>query len=259
MKEFISLKNKLLINDRLEVALSCVILLFLWEISAKFINNDIYIPTIEQILRSLIEIIKSNRFYLDISFSIIRSMVSFGIALLSALFLGVLSYTNRVFRNFIFPLNSIMQSIPTMILIVLAMIWFDKDSAPFIVGFAIVFPTLYDSVLGSLTGIDKKILEMIKLYKINLKDIILKIYIPSIKFRIISIIISTYSLAFKIVIAGEVYGQPDYGIGTMIQVEKVNFNTPGIFAWLVIIIIVCNLLNKLQTIIYRRMLIWRNY
>ena len=70
---------------------------------------------------------------------------------------------------------------------------------------------------------------MAKLYKISLKDRIIKIYIPSIKFKLVPIIISTYSLVFKVVIAGEVYGQPNFGIGTMIQLEKVNFNTPGIF------------------------------
>ena len=50
------------------------------------------------------------------------------------------------------------------------MIWFNKNNAPFIVGFAIVFPVLYDTVLSSLVSIDKNILEMAKLYKISLKD-----------------------------------------------------------------------------------------
>lgn len=256
MKGFISLKNKLIKSDKLEVALSCVILLFLWEVLANIINNDIYIPTIGQTISSLIEILKNNRFYLDISFSIIRSIISFIGAALGALFLGIISYTNRAFRNFLYPINSIIQSIPTMILIVLAMIWFNKNNAPFIVGFAIVFPVLYDTVLSSLVSIDKNILEMAKLYKISLKDRIIKIYIPSIKFKLVPIIISTYSLVFKVVIAGEVYGQPNFGMGTMIQLEKVNFNTPGIFAWLIIIILISNLLNKLQDIVSRRTLIW---
>lgn len=256
MKGFILLKNKLIKSDKLEVALSCVILLFLWEVLANIINNDIYIPTIGQTISSLIEILKNNRFYLDISFSIIRSIISFVGAVLVALFLGIISYTNRIFRNFLYPINSIIQSVPTMILIVLAMIWFNKNNAPFIVGFAIVFPILYDSVLSSLVSIDKNILEMATLYKISLKDKITKIYLPSIKFKLVPIIISTYSLVFKVVIAGEVYGQPNFGMGTMIQLEKVNFNTPGIFAWLIIIILILNLLNKLQDIISRRTLIW---
>ncbi|MER3123682.1 hypothetical protein ABQG71_21320, partial [Bacillus altitudinis] len=89
------------------------------------------------------------------------------------------------------------------------------------------------------------------------KDKIIKIYLPSIKFRLATIIVSTMSLGLKVVIAGEVYGQPDYGIGSMIQLEKVNFNTPGIFAWLIIVIIISGTLEILQRLILRRTFIWK--
>ena len=103
----------------------------------------------------------------------------------------------------------------------------------------------------------KNILEMADLYKISRKDKILNIYLPSIKFSLISILSSTISLGFKIVIAGEVYGQPLYGIGAMIQSEKVNFNTTAIFAWIIIIVIISSLLNLMEKIMLRRVFIWR--
>ena len=48
-------------------------------------------------------------------------------------------------------------------------------------------------------------------------------------------IISTLSLIFKVVISGEVYSQPQYGIGTIIQFEKMQLNTSRIIAWMIII------------------------
>ena len=257
MKGFISLKNKLIKSDKLEVALSCVILLFLWQIIALKIDNDIYLPTINQVLYSIKEIVLSYRFYLDIIFSISRALLSFFIAIMVALTLGIISYLSRFIRNFIKPITSITQSIPTMIVIVLALIWFDKDNAPFIVGFAMVFPILYDNILDSTLSIDKGILEMANLYKIGIKNKILKVYIPSITFRLISILGSTFSLALKVVIAGEVYGQPKYGMGTQIQLEKMNFNTPGIFAWIVIVVGISFLLENCQKPLLRRTFIWK--
>ncbi len=56
MKAFILLKNKLIKSDKLEVTLSCVILLFLWEVLANIINNDIYLPII------MVKV-NGNRFY----------------------------------------------------------------------------------------------------------------------------------------------------------------------------------------------------
>ncbi|RDY25853.1 ABC transporter permease subunit [Romboutsia weinsteinii] len=257
MKEFTLLKSRGSRSDKLEVALSCVILLFLWQIIAWKINNEIYLPTIGQVLSSILEIIKADKFYMDIILSIGRCIFSFIIALILSMIFGIVAYLSRGFRNFLRPINALASSIPTMVLVVLALIWFDKDNAPFIVGIAIVFPILYDSVLGAITNIDKNILEMAKLYNISLRGKILNIYLPAIKLRLASILLSSFSLALKVIIAGEVHGQPNYGIGTRIQIEKVNFNTSGIFAWIVIILIISVILDVVQKVMLRRSFIWK--
>lgn len=257
MKEFSTKENKVCFRDKIEVMMSCVMLLFLWQIIALKINNDIYLPTITQVLISMKEIVLSDRFYLDIIFSMSRCILSFISAILIALILSTLSYISRFIRNLLKPITVITKSIPTMIVIVLVLIWFDKNSSPFIIGFIIVFPILYDSILDSILNIDKGILEMANLYNIGLRNKALKIYLPSIKFRIISIIGSTFSLALKVIIAGEVYGQPKYGMGTQIQLEKINFNTSGIFAWIIIIIIISFVLENFQKPSLRRSLVWK--
>ncbi len=257
MKEYTLKENKSNRRDNLEVALSCVAFLIIWQVLALIINNDIYIPTIGQTLNSLKEIISDKRFYLDVFFSISRTIISFIIAFLFALILGLLAYTFRTIRNLLKPLNALVQSIPNMVLIVLALIWFNKNNAPYIVGFTVVFPILYDSILGAMTGIDKSIIEMANIYNISTIDKILKIYLPSIVFRLVPIMISTLSLGFKVVIAGEVHGQPHYGIGTMIQIEKINFNTSGVFAWLVVILIISMILELIKKFILRRAFVWK--
>ncbi len=244
-------------RNKIEVFLSCIILLGVWELIARKINNDIYLPTIGQVLKNLYEIIESEKFILHVGSSIYRCLISFIIALIISIFVGGLAYMSRIFRNFLKPINMLAQSIPTMILIVLALIWADKDKAPFIIGFAIVFPILYDSVLGSLTNIDKNIVEMADIYSINLIDKIRYIYLPSIKIKLMQLLVSTFSLAFKVIIAGEVYGQPAYGIGTIVQVEKMNFNTPAIFAWIIIIAIISIGLDYIQQILLKINLRWK--
>ena len=244
-------------KNQVQVVLSCVILLFLWEIIALKINNDIYLPTLQQVFISMKEIVLEDRFILDVISTISRCILSFFIALVVALILGIISNNLNIFKNFLTPITSLARSIPNMVLIVLTLIWFNKESAPYIVVFIMVFPVLYDAILGSMKSIDKGILEMAELYKISRKDKILNIYLPSIKFSLVSILSSTISLGFKIVIAGEVYGQPLYGIGAMIQSEKVNFNTTGIFAWIIIIVIISSILNLIEKFLLRRVFVWK--
>ncbi|MGL4914116.1 MAG: ABC transporter permease [Romboutsia sp.] len=251
------LNKKIFRNDNVEVVLSCAILLFLWQIVAIKIDNDIYIPTIGQVIESLKEIVLNHKFYLDVLYSIGRCVFSFLGAVIVAVLFGLLGYTSRLFRNFIKPINAIASSIPTMVLIILSLIWFDKDKSSFIVGFLIVFPILYEAVLDAMMRIDKGIIEMANLYEVSIKDKTLKIYIPAIKIQLSGILVSTYSLALKVVIAGEVYSQPKYGMGAMIQVEKMNFNTTAIFAWLIVIVSIFIILDKISKMIERRLYIWK--
>lgn len=257
MKVYTSFLNNPNNKNKIEIILPCILILFLWQIIATKIDNEIYLPTINQTLNSIKEITSQQRFYLDMAYSIGRSLYSFLLALVLAIIIGILSYSSKLIRNFFIPINKVLESIPTMILVLLVLIWFNKDKAPFIVGFSIVIPILYDAVLGAMLNIDKQLVEMSEVYKIKTKDKILKLYLPSIKYSLMPIIISTFSLALKVVIAGEVYGQPTYGIGTMIQVEKINFNTSGIFAWIIIILLISIILDIFQKVLLRRTFRWK--
>jgi NitT/TauT family transport system permease protein len=97
---------------------------------------------------------------------------------------------------------------------------------------------------------------MTKIYEVSLKDKIKKIYLPVMKFYFMSIFVSTISLTFKVVIAGEVHGQPKFGIGSQIQLEKVNFNTSGIFAWIVIIVFISFALEIINSILKEKIYRW---
>lgn len=250
MKEF-------LWKDRLQILASCILLIIIWEILAKLIDNPIYLPTVEVVLANILIIFKSEDFFINVLSSAYRTIVSFLLALISSIFLGIVSSGSSLFRNILKPVNALSTSIPTMVLVVLALIWFDKDNAPFIVGIFIVFPILYEGVLSSILGVDKNIIEMTNIYKVKKIDKLKYIYFPLIKFQVTNLLVSTFSLAFKVVIAGEVHGQPKYGIGTVIQYEKMNFNTEAIFAWIIIIAIISFALDILNKFITKKSFKWR--
>lgn len=249
MKEFSWKNNR-------QIIIACIVLLVFWEIIAVKINNDIYLPRIEQVLVSMSEIIRNESFLYNIISSFYRTLISFIFALISSIVLGVLSYMYPFFMNFLKPINSVVKTIPTMVLVVLGLIWFDKNNAPFIVGFAIVFPILYDGILNELRCMDKKLIDMCYIYKVSIIQKVKKIYIPIIGFYIMKSLISTFSLAFKVVVAGEVHGQPKFGIGSAIQLEKVNFNTTAIFAWIIIIAIISILFEFINRFLQRNLYKW---
>ena len=250
--------NKYLWKDKKYEIISVFVLLIIWEAAAIKINNEIYIPRIEEVLKSILTIIQGQNFKWNLLSSIYRTVISFMSAYILAVVLGVLSLMYPIFKSFFKPINSVGKTIPTMVLVVLALVWFDKDKAPFVVGFAIVFPILYEGVMSALNNVDKNIMEMCKIYNVSTKEKIKKIYYPAIKFYTTGIFVSTFSLAFKVVVAGEVHGQPKYGVGAAIQLEKMNFNITAIFAWIILIALMSIVLDKVNKIILKRSNRWKH-
>ena len=243
-------------KSKLYTFLSCIFFIALWQVVAIIINNDIYIPRIEQVIETIKGIFNEPGSFRVIISSFYRTTLSYILALVFSIVLGVLGMVYPFFKYLMEPINSFSKTIPTMVLVVLSLVWFDKDKTPFVVGFAIIFPVIYEGIRNNLMNIDKKIIDMTKIYEVSLIDKIRKIYIPVIKFYFMSIFVSTFSLTFKVVIAGEVYGQPKFGIGSQIQIEKVNFNTSGIFAWIVIIVLVSLLLEILDKVLRQKIYRW---
>ena len=243
-------------KSKIYTLISCLFFIILWQVIAVITNNDIYIPKLQQVSEAFKNIYMEQSFWKAIFSSFYRTIISYVLALAFSMILGILGAVYPFFRYLMQPLNSFAKTVPTMVLVVLLLVWFDKDITPFAVGFAIIFPVLYEGVRNSLMQIDKKLIDMTKIYEVSLIDKIKKIYVPVMKFYFMSIFVSTFSLTFKVVITGEVYGQPKFGIGSQIQLEKVNFNVSGIFAWIVIIVFISIVLEVINKLLNKKIYRW---
>lgn len=249
MKKF-SYKNKKLIF------LSSVVLFILWQLASMIIGSEVILPSPYLTFKGLIEVIKSNDFFKIIISTLGRTFISFTLALVIALFLGVFSAFNKYVYNFMVPILNVMRSLPTIGFIILALIWLSQGIAPILVGFVMSFPIFYDAIIGAILNIDKNILEMAKVYEISIGNLIKNIYLPSISFAICRIMVSTFSLTMKLVVGGEVIGQPKYGIGTVLFVEKNYLNTNMVFAWIIVVIIIGIIFSLIQKTIDGRVFRW---
>lgn len=234
------------------ISVSIIFLIVLWGVVSKVVNNEVIIPSIKSTVISLFAIVKDKSFIIIMISTILRSLISFLISFIIALLFGVISSASKIFYNFMIPLVSFLKSVPTMAIIILALIWLSNDSAPILIGFIVVFPILYESVLAGITNVDFKLLDMARLYKVKKGTVIKNIYLPSILMSVNGVISSASGLNFKVVIAGEVLGQPKYSIGSSLQLEKMYLNTSGVFAWIIIIVLLVGVLEKLIKFLFSK-------
>ncbi len=232
-------------KDKKTPILSRLILIGLWIIIAERVDNEVIFPTIGSTLASLIDILKNPNLLSIIIYSLLRSLVGFLISLVLAVSLGVLSSVFSFVQNLMDPILNFLRSVPTMAIIILALIWLNHDFAPMFVGFLMVFPILYERVVSSILDVDKKIIQMAILYKVGRVTTIKDIYIPSIIMGLNQVLISALGTTLKMVIAGEALSQPRYAIGTNLQLEKMYLNTSGVFAWIIIILFISKVLEYL--------------
>lgn len=245
-------------KSKKEKIYSVVLFLVMWQGLALLINNEIYLPKVMVVFRESLNIIEDSLFFVTLGSTLYRTLISFTLAIILATILGAISVIFPKTKILLEPFNAIGKTIPTLVLVVLALIWFNKDVAPYVVGFAIAFPIIYEGVVNSILGIDKEIIEMAQIYEISEWVKIKKIYIPTVKVCLMGILVSTFSLVFKVVVAGEVHGQPKFGIGSAVQLEKINFNTPGIFAWIMIIALLSLVFEMINRRLKRRIKKWKS-
>lgn len=213
-----------------------LLLLVSWNTASVLIAREIILPSPGATLKQLVEIIRDPMFFLVTESSLKRLFLAFFIDLSLALVLGTLAYIIKPLHFLLKPAIITFKSIPTMAVVILALIWMGAEGAPFMVCSLIVFPILYNSVTAGYFNMDKKLIEMHRVFQVPLWKRIKGLYIPSILPYLKSGIESGFGLNIKALIAAEVLSQPELGIGSMFQIERASLNTAGVFAWSFIVI-----------------------
>lgn len=236
------MKSYILKDRRLSV-ISKISIVVIWILLARIVDSEVIIPSINSTFISLIDIIKAPDFLNTIKYTLFRTLTGFTISLSLAMLTGIVSSISKIVYNLMEPVLKFLNSIPTIAIIVLALIWLNNEIVPMFVGFVMVFPIMYEAILNSIVNVDQNIIQMAQLYKVGNIRIIKDIYIPSISYNLTNILNSVLGINLKMVIAGEVLAQPKYAIGSSLQLERVYLNTAGVFAWIVIILLISGIFD----------------
>lgn len=232
--------------------ISISVLIIFWTIVSETVDNSIAIPTPLETLNSLIDIIISEVFLSQVLNSIVRILISFLISLSLGLVLGILSGSFSAINNLLSPVILILRAIPSMAVILLSLIWLSREFAPILVGVLVIFPLIYSAVVDGILNVDKKLIEMVNIYKFSNKKKLFHLYLPWVRSSLVSVCAAAISLNVKVTIAAEVLSQPQYSIGSGFQMERVALNTAGILAWAIVAIVLAGILEKIVKILFYR-------
>lgn len=232
MKHFITV-----LKNRLPSVFAIIFWLIVWEIISLLIGREIYLPSPIHTAKVLIELTADFTFWLSILMSVFRVILGFMISCFLGIIIGIICGLNRFFYELFNPLVVAVKSTPVMSIIIIALLWFESDNVAIFVCFLMCFPIIWTNVVQGIWQVDENLLQMAQVYKVKELLVIRYIYMPSLMPYLAAGITTALGLGWKVTVASEVLSSPKYSIGGHLYNAKVYLQSPQLFAWTGVVIL----------------------
>lgn len=212
-------------------------LILLWQLLSLGRKTLIF-PSPYEVAQSMAAILTGNRFLPSVINTVKAVLISFAAAFVPALVLGITSKFMPFLSRVMEDISGIIRSVPTVAIILMALLLLPVSVTPVVICFFVVFPVLYTNIAEGLVSTNPQLLEMAKIYRVSTGRIIRSIYIPSLKPFIAAGSRSALGLSFKIMVTAEVFNFVNQNtIGAQMYMHKIQIDLAGIIAWTIIVVI----------------------
>jgi len=200
------------------------------------LDQEIILPSLVSVFREFIEIVGDPRAWRVIVTTLGRVALTFTVDLVLAIGIGSVAGLVPEVEQAMRPVETTFRAVPTMGVVLLALIWFDSNLAPLFVTSLVLFPILYRSTVDGIHCVDADLVEFHVVHCVPLWKKLTRFYIPSMTPFLRTGSIVSLGLGFKVMIAAEVLSQPSVAIGTVFQIERARLNTAAVIAWCVVVV-----------------------
>lgn len=212
--------------------------LLIWQLGAMAMDQQILLVSPIAVLIRLGTLAVEPSFWKAVGFSLFRITGGFFLGAAVGTVLAALSARLRRVEELLAPLLLAVKSIPVASFIILSLILFSSRNLSVLISFLMVLPVLYAGVLGGIRAMDKQMLEMAQVFQIPAPRRVRYVYLPQVLPYFRAACASALGLCWKSGIAAEVIGMPTGSIGERLQQAKIYLDTPDLFAWTLVIVLV---------------------
>ena len=236
------------------------ILLFvaLWDMGNQ-IYGDLVLPSPLETFKTLTLMLQDESVLQEISVTLYRASIGFGLSLLIGTTLGLLAGFFATASMMSRPVITILVGMPPIAWIVLAMIWFGMGDETVIFTVTIAsFPIIFVGALQGTRTLDGDLKDMAESFKLPWHMKFFDVYFPHIFSYVFPSWVSGLGMAWKIVIMAELLATST-GIGASLAIARSQLDTPTALA---IVVIMIGSLMFIEYIVLepikREVELWRN-
>lgn len=225
-------------KNKVNNILAIIFWLIVWQVVSIIINQEVLLATPISTLKRLLELSITIEFWKSIFFSFIKITTGFILAFIIGIIIAILASNYKRFKILIEPLVLTIQAIPVASFVILCLIWISSKNLSVLISFLMVLPIVYRNILDGISNIPKELKDMAKVFKVGRIKKIRYIYISEVAPYLTAACSISLGLCWKSGIAAEVIGMPANSIGENLYTSKIYLNTPDLFAWTIVIILI---------------------
>lgn len=211
--------------------------ILLWQLLAMKLDQKLLLATPVDVAKTLGVLVKSQEFYSAIAYSMGRILLGLLIGAAVGIACALLAGRWHFMEVLFWPYFSAMKATPVASIVILCLVWLSSRRLSVFIVFLVVTPVIYTNILAGIKNLDLKMKDMARVFGINGLRRLVYVYLPELKTYIIAAFALATGMAFKAGIAAEVIGTPGGSVGKMLYNAKVYLETPELFAWTLVIIV----------------------
>lgn len=236
-------KNEFIRNRLLNRLMWLILIAAAWQLTAVsgIFSRQIF-PGLEEIFRALYLSVVNGEIVYQTFYSVFLIVKCMIIGLAAALILSSLAAVSRVFGSFLETITTVAHPLPGIALLPLIILWFGTgvNSIAFIIVHSVIWPLILNISTGfkSIPAIYREVGQNLGLKPLR---IIVSILVPASLPYLLAGIKIGWARAWRALIGAEmIFGAVGAkgGLGWYIFKQRVFMDTPGMFAGLIVIVII---------------------
>jgi sulfonate transport system permease protein len=193
-----------------------------------------------------------------IGVTLYRVLVGFFLGAIVATFVGALTGYSRTCRQLLDPLLQALRNVPSLAWVPLFILWLGifEPSKVALIAVGVFFP-VYLNLMSGIQGVDRKLVEVGQIYRLNSFQLIRRVFLPATLPSYIVGLRSGLGLGWMFVVAAELMGASQ-GLGFLMVDGQTTGRPAIIIASLILFAIFGKLTDAILSTIGHRLIAWQD-
>lgn len=236
-----------------------IALALVWELAVRFgYSNGRLVPPPSRIWQTLVELSASGELSRHMIATLSRVSAGFGLGVLAGTILGAICGYWSVARRLLDPTLQALRAIPSIAWVPLFILWLGifETSKVALIAVGVFFP-IYLGVTGAILSVDRKIVEVGRIFRLSGFAMIRRILLPAVLPAYVIALRSGLGLGWMFVVAAEFMGASE-GLGYLLTDGQQLGKPAQIVAAIIVFAILGKLTDWLIQLIAAPFLRWQD-